>query len=41
MVKNGNLRFILLGIIFTDQLADIPPLQAFNGEEWQFEIYTV
>ena len=25
MVKNANLRFILLDIIFTDQLADIPP----------------
>ena len=37
MVKNGNLRFILLELI----LVDVPPIESSNGQEWQFEIYTV
>ena len=32
-----TVRFILLEVI----LADLPPIQAFSGSEWQYEIYTV
>ena len=41
MAKNGNLRFLLLQLILADQLADLPPIEASSGQEWQFYIYTV
>ena len=41
MAKNGNLTFILFELILADQLADVPPVEASSGQEWQFEIYTV
>ena len=41
MVKNGNMRFLLLELILTDQLADLPPIEASSGQEWQYEISTV
>ena len=42
MVKNGNMRFLLLDLILTDHLPDIPPqVQTSSGQEWQYEITTV
>ena len=42
MVKNGNMKFLLLELILTDQLADLlPPVVASGGLEWQFHISTV
>ena len=41
VVKNGNMRFLLLELILADQLADLPPVQASSGEERQFHIPTV
>ena len=41
MVKNGNMRFLLLELILADQLADLPPVQASSGQERQYEISTV
>ena len=34
MVKNGNMRFLLLELILTDQLADLPfQVEASSGQE--------
>ena len=41
MVKNANFTFLLLELILADQLADLPPVQASSGQEWQFHISTV
>ena len=42
MVKYGNMKFLLLELILTDQLADLlPPVVASSGPEWQFHISTV
>ena len=41
MVKNGNFTFVLLELILADQLADLPPVEASSGQEWQFHICTV
>ena len=37
LVKNGNFTFLLLELI----LADLPPVVASSGQEWQFYIATV
>ena len=37
---NGNFRFLLLELILTDQLADLPPSRSASGSEWQFQILT-
>ena len=42
MVKNGNMRSLLLGLILEDYLADLPPpVEAPSGQEWQYEISTI
>ena len=41
MVKNGNFTFVLLELIWADQVADLPPVLASTGQEWQFHICTV
>ena len=41
MVKNGNMTFLLLELIMTDQVADLPQVVAYNGQEWQYDISTV
>ena len=43
VVKNGNMRFVLLELILADQLPVLPlhPVGASNGQEWQYEISTV
>ena len=41
MVKNGNMRFLLLELILAGQLADLPPVVASSGQEWQYDISTV
>ena len=41
MVKNGDLRFLLLELILADQLADLPPVNASSSQEWWLEISTV
>ena len=40
MVKIGNFTFLLLVLILADQLADICPIEASSGQEWQYEIST-
>ena len=35
------MTFLLLELIFADQLADLPPVVASSGQEWQYEISTV
>ena len=41
MVKNGDMTFLLLELIWEDQLADLPPVEACSGQEWHFHISTV
>ena len=42
MVKNGYMTFLLLKLIWADQLADLPPpVEACSGQEWHFHISTV
>ena len=41
VVKNGNFTFLLLELILADEVADLPPILASNGQEWQFHISTV
>ena len=41
VVKNGNFTFLLLQLILADQLANLPPVLASSGQEWQFHISTV
>ena len=42
MVKNGDLRFLLLEQILANQLADLsPPIEASFGYKWWLEISTV
>ena len=45
MVKNGNFTFLLLALILADEvadlLADLAPVIASRGQEWQFHIFTV
>ena len=41
MVKNGSFTFLLLELILADQLADLPPVLASGGQEWQFHISIV
>ena len=43
LVKNDNMRFLLLELILADQLADLsaPLEEASSGQEWQYEISTV
>ena len=41
MVNNGNRTFLLLELIWADQLADLPPVEASSGQEWHFHISTV
>ena len=45
MVRNGNFTFLLLEFILADEvadlLADLPPVMASSGQEWQFSISTV
>ena len=38
---DSNFRFLLLELILADQLADLPPVDASSGEEWQYDISTV
>ena len=39
---NGNFRFLLLELIWADQLADLlPPGRSASASEWQFHISTV
>ena len=41
MVKNGNFTFLLLELILADQVADLTPILASSGQEWQFHISTI
>ena len=41
MVKNGNFTFLLLELILADEVADLPPIVASSGQEWQYHISTV
>ena len=36
MVKNGNFRFLLLELIFADQLADLPPTRGARNGNFRF-----
>ena len=38
---NGDMTFLLLELILADQLADLPPVVASSGEQWQYVISTV
>ena len=41
VVKNANFRFLLLNLIWADQLAYLTPIKASSGKEWQFVISIV
>ena len=41
MVINANFIFLPLELILADHLADLPPVEASSGQEWQFHISTV
>ena len=36
-----HVPFLLLELILADQMADLPPVEASSGQEWQYEISTV
>ena len=40
MVKNGDMTFLPLELIWEDQLADLPQVEACIGQEWHFHIST-
>ena len=41
MVKNDDFIFLLIELILADQVANLPPGEAYSGQEWQFYISTV
>ena len=41
MGMNANFTFVLLELIFEDQLVDLPPVVSSSLPEWEFQISTI